>query len=455
MKQHQTACIGFIEYIRSKELNLEEGFFDSMKQGFKKNYSSAVSNDEIPADYESFASKAIPAIKKASEKSKEYSEKLGIPLTLATTIISAGIVGGPTVVPFAAMMYFVRKPVNKIAGAAFDKGIEKFQQRQQPQQQQPQQQTQPSRLILPGDGKAQQQTSRLILPGSDNWNGGKIPNRLEHWINFEDYKNMRDFQEGWLGDKIKSVGNFIGKGEDYWKNTGSDKVGGAIGSTAGYLSGKAVKSSTKIVNSIKSSINSLSQFASENKLELSKAAFLMSVGFILGSGIGAVGNMMNDAGDVSAQALNNLKLANVLEDQEISSIKQSVDPISWDSDQKPTGNDSHDQYDPNKLPGNDLPDYSKMPINKAIQAEDGTTQVKVPLRTSLGPKAEQIALRQADMIIHTQSGFQGVERMGSEMITNERGQKFMIFKFQASTAQDLQNINQAYQGMNSPIVKPY
>lgn len=319
--------IDFSSYIASRDSRFDEGFFDSMKAGFQNQYAKS-SADSSGVDYEKYSSKVLPAMQKASGVAKKYANKLGIPLPLATAIVTAGLVGGPGAVPFAALLYFVRKQVNNVAGKAFDKGAEKLgltgQAAQAQAQQVPVQQPQAQPV-------SQQPASKLVLPGSSDWNGGRVSGRRlqRSWTSFEDYKDLRDLHEGWFGDKIKQAGNWAGgkinQGEDYWKNTGADKVGGAVGKAAGYVSGKAKKGSSQIGSLVKNSFGELSQFASQNKLALGKAAFLFSVGVALGMGVGMAYNALSGGVDeLASQAMGGLKDSGVVSGQELDSVSASV-----------------------------------------------------------------------------------------------------------------------------------
>jgi len=302
------ASEGFRAYIAHRDL--DEGFFDSMKQGFQSQYAKNSVPQERGEDYEKYSSKVLPAIQKASGVAKQYSEKLGIPLTLATAIITAGLVGGPGAVPFAALLYFVRKQVNNVAGKAFDKGAEKLGLTGKKA-------AAPVPAPVAATPAAPSQPSRLILPGSADWNGGRVSGLQRSWTSFEDYKDLRDLHEGWFGDKIKQAGN-------YWKDKGADQVGGAIGKAAGYVSGKAKRGSSQVGGLLKTSFRDLSQFASQNKLAIGKAAFLFSVGALLGAGVGMAYGSLTGGDGIASQAIGGLKDSGVVSGQEIDSVAASV-----------------------------------------------------------------------------------------------------------------------------------
>lgn len=278
--------LSFKQYYSKKDFylyDIDEGFFDSMKQGFNTQYAQARGSKENDQDLEKYAQKALPAIQKAREIAQKYAQKTGIPIPLATAIIAAGIVGGATAVPFATLMYFVRKPINNMAGKAFDAGAQKM--GWMPQQQAPAPQV------------------------AWNTNSG-----------FYSYLEMRDLEEGWMGDKFNQA-------KTWWNEKGADQVGGAIGKAAGAVSGKTVKYSANISNMIKSSWNALSQFVSENKLAIGKAAFLMAVGAAVGAGVGAAANAVTQGTDVVATtAVDALKETGQVPPQEMDWIEQNFKP---------------------------------------------------------------------------------------------------------------------------------
>jgi len=352
--------LSFSSYIDS----FDEGLFDSMKQGFQNQHakSSAIQPGSSESDYEKYSSKVLPAIQKAGSSAKKYAEKLGIPLPIATAIVTSGLVGGPGAIPFGVLLYFAKKQIMGVAGKAFDKGAElsgagkaqgqpqaqgqaqaqgqgqgqgqgqpqaqaQGQPQPQPQAQgqpqpQPQAQGQPQpQPQAQGQPQPQPQAqgSRLVLPGSADWNGGRIPGRLQRsWTSYEDYASMRDLQEGWFGDKASQAGK-------YWKDKGADQVGGALGKAAGYVTGNVKKQGSRIGGLLKSSFSDLTQFASQNKLAIGKAAFLFGVGIAMGTGVGMAYNALTGGADeLASQAIGGLKDSGVVSGQEIDSVASSV-----------------------------------------------------------------------------------------------------------------------------------
>jgi len=330
-----------------EEYLIDEGFFDSMSQGFKKNYDQSKNDTTGDGQYAQYATKAMEAINKSRQAAGQFSQKLGIDPMLATALMASGVVGGPAAMPMAALLYFVRKPLNKAASAGFDKAANKMgwdgkqaaaqpqaaqpqaaqpqaaqPQAAQPQAAQPQaaqpQAVQPQAVqpqaVQPQAAQPQAaQQSNLWLPGQQKRNpNAKLwtPSSMQNsWnLSFASYANERDLHEGWFGDRVSQAGNWAGKkiggaedyatskakqGKQWWDNGVSDKVGGAIGNMAGKAAGKTVKGG----NMIKSSMSSIGKFASENKLAIGKAAFMVALGAAIGAGVGAGVNSMQSAFD--------------------------------------------------------------------------------------------------------------------------------------------------------------
>jgi len=113
------AILTFENYLQQQ---FDESFLDSMKQGYQQSYQQSLqpSNNQ---NFEKFSQTALPAIKKAGTIAQSFSKKTGVPLPLATALIASGITGGPAAVPFAALLYFVKKPLMKGASAGFDAGV--------------------------------------------------------------------------------------------------------------------------------------------------------------------------------------------------------------------------------------------------------------------------------------------------------------------------------------------
>jgi len=337
---------------------IDEGFFDSLSQGFKQNYAQAktATSGGEEAQYAKYAKKAMEAIDKSRQTANQFAQKLGIDLTLATALVASGVVGGPAVVPMTALLYFVRKPINKAASAGFDKAADKMgwsgnanqAQAQQPQAQAQQPQAQAQQPQAQAQQPQAQAQSNLWLPGQQQrpnpnakiWTPSSMQNSWN--LSFSGYADARDMNEGWFGDKVSQAGNWLGKkiggaedyagkkvsqGKQWWDDGGADKVGGAIGGVAGKVAGKTAKGA----NMIKSSMSSIAKFASENKLALGKAAFMVAIGAAIGAGVGAGFNMLSDAlGSVASAGVPETEVMQLHKELGVepqSKVTQSADPV--------------------------------------------------------------------------------------------------------------------------------
>lgn len=208
------------------------------------------------------------------------------------------MIGGPAAIPFAALMYFVRKPVNKISGAAFDYGAQKLGLMPKPGQPNPQPVQQPNpQPVQPA-------------PVQNSWN-----------MSFSDYLAIQEANE-----LDEGIGDFFGK---------------MIGKAAGFIGGKATKYAANVGNMLKSSAGALMKFARENKLGIAKAAFMMAVGAVVGAGVGAAVNK------VSA-AIDGVTSSGIAPQQEVAALKSQL------GDQSVTSPDASSYINPE--PGNSITD---------------------------------------------------------------------------------------------------
>jgi hypothetical protein len=218
----------------------DEAFLDSMTKSFKANYNQA--QQGVDQNYEKYSNVAKQALAKAGGTAKLLSQKTGVPLPLATALVAAGITGGPTAIPFAALLYFVKQPLMKGANKAFDaswdtgakavQGVRNAVSRNQPQ---PQAQLQP--------------------------------------------ESFRAFIEA-----------------DSWGDWAGQKLGGAAGTFAGNLAGYG----GKIAGSIGGRIKEIGQYAKNNPKEVARMAFLVGAGAAIGAG---VGKLTHDVQDLIVQKI--------------------------------------------------------------------------------------------------------------------------------------------------------
>ena len=113
----------FLQYIEHRDVN--EAFFDKMKQGFQASYQSAKGDEKENASQTDeqykkageYAGKAVDAVKSL----KPYMDKIGLPLPMVATIVAAGMTGGFAAIPFAVLSKKVADIITHQASKGFDK----------------------------------------------------------------------------------------------------------------------------------------------------------------------------------------------------------------------------------------------------------------------------------------------------------------------------------------------
>ena len=113
----------FLQYIEHRDVN--EAFFDKMKQGFQASYQSAKGDEKENASQTDeqykkageYAGKAIDYLKTR----KSYIDKMGVSLPFAATIVAAGMTGGLAAIPFAVLSKKVADIITHQASKGFDK----------------------------------------------------------------------------------------------------------------------------------------------------------------------------------------------------------------------------------------------------------------------------------------------------------------------------------------------
>lgn len=220
--------MSFIAYCQNKK-KYDESFLDSFKTNFKSSYDQSRSNQ----DYDKYADVAKQALAKASDTAKTLSAKTRIPLPLATALIAAGITGGPTAIPFAALLYFVKQPLMKGANKGFD---------------------------------ATWDAGAAAVRGARKALGGQTQPQLQP-------ESFRAFVEA-----------------DSWGDWAGKKLGGVAGTVAGRATGYG----SKIASSIGSRAKEIGQWAKGNPKEVARMLFLVGAGAAIGAGVGRVTHDVQD-----------------------------------------------------------------------------------------------------------------------------------------------------------------
>lgn len=221
--------MNFSTYCQNKE-KYDEAFLDSLQKSFKTSYGQA--QQGLTQNYEKYADVAKQALAKAGDTAKMLSQKTGVPLPLATALVAAGITGGPTAIPFAALLYFIKQPLIKGANKAFD---------------------------------ATWDASASAVQGAKNALGRQQP-QLQP-------ESFRAFVEA-----------------ESWGDWAGEKLGGAAGSVAGKVAGYG----GKIAGAVGSRIKEIAQFAKNNPKEIARMAFLVGAGAAIGAGVGKITHEVKD-----------------------------------------------------------------------------------------------------------------------------------------------------------------
>lgn len=113
----------FSQYIEHRDVN--EAFFDKIKQGFQASYQSAKGDEkENASQTDKQYEKAKEVAHKAINVGKSMSEKLnklGLSLPFAATLIAAGMTGGAAAIPIALLSKVVSDEIIHYAAKGFDK----------------------------------------------------------------------------------------------------------------------------------------------------------------------------------------------------------------------------------------------------------------------------------------------------------------------------------------------
>ena len=227
----------FLQYIEHRDVN--EAFFDKMKQGFQASYQSAKGDekentsqtDEQYKKAGELAGKAVDAVKRL----KPYMDKIGLPLPMVATLVAAGMTGGLAAIPFAVLSKKVADIITHQASKGFDKVAD--------------------------------------------MTFGKKPAMAE--------SSFVDRTGKMISGAVDRTGKMI--------SGAVDKTGGAIGSTAGFIAGKSSKYYSKITTLLQKAMTDLLSFVKNNKRDLAKAAFLYDIGTIMGGAIGMASNKVYEA----------------------------------------------------------------------------------------------------------------------------------------------------------------
>jgi hypothetical protein len=271
-----TLNLSFRDYVNTDPHNLDEGlkdFIQNVKSGFSQGYQkwdakkvdpTGGDATKINPEYEKFKGTVLPALQKAKSFMGKASQMTGISPPLAMAVLASGIVGGPAAIPMGVLMYFTRKmfvnPVVQAAGKGWDAAFG------------PKKVREPEEL----PGFAKEWRFSLDFDNYSIYKEGCELGLIENksfrvWVQEADYEKLEEISRA-----LNWLGSMAGKG-------------------AGYLAGAVKTIGGKALNVIKGGIKDIATWARANKASIAKTAFLMALGYMIGSGVTKLTNSVIDS----------------------------------------------------------------------------------------------------------------------------------------------------------------
>jgi hypothetical protein len=268
-----------------------EDVFSKFAQGASQGYESGKKFAE--GDFAKFADRAKQAIAKSSQFADHMSKTTGVSPPLALAMTMAGVTGGASALPMAAIMYFARKHINKmlvnpvsnLVDLAFDSASNKNQKKlmptisdfQEPDDDYMPYQPKKKRKMMPIDASSWEKVNyspkkierlRKREQKRKDWQQFMSKyNRFESHENlsFKNWLLFEEEQEGWLDYGARMLGKGVGA------------VGGAV---VGY--GKS------IMNALGNRIKEIYQYVSGNPREAVKLASIVGLSMLTGAVVGKI-----------------------------------------------------------------------------------------------------------------------------------------------------------------------
>jgi len=217
-----------------------EGFADKFIQHAQLGYQAGKGG--MDKDIEKYAPVAQKYLGQVSDMAGVFSKKTGISLPLASALIASGVTGGVAAIPFAALLYFAKKPILGAAGKGFD---------------------------VAWDAAAS---------GLKKMQGAKQPNMALQPESFS-------FKEWLVNEEKEGWGDYLGR-----------NIGHGVGRLAGNIAGLG----SKVGSALKSVAKDIYQYVGNNPKQVAKAAFLVGLGAATG---GVIGKLTHDLKDMVVQKI--------------------------------------------------------------------------------------------------------------------------------------------------------
>jgi hypothetical protein len=284
-----------MEFERYMEALYGEGFMDLLKRGweglktgaqeFGQQFKTSYGKAKDPAQAPGLEKKVVEMAKQAYPAAQNYSQKLGIPISLVLALIVSGAIGGPAAVPMTLVTYLVRKPLLKLAGKGFDIGAGAVGLGKKGEEPITAQAVDEPQMV-------QGKYGRTLMPTGTGT--GTYP--LAAWAMYPDEYVFIEAFEDWM----KKIGGMAGKGIGAVAGTGRRYVGA-------------------LANIVKTNVGAMIKFARENPVTVVKGLFLIAVGAAIGFGVRHVTQQASEA--VAAVAEGG---GNVVSPQEVQELAGQV-----------------------------------------------------------------------------------------------------------------------------------
>lgn len=264
-----------------------ENVFSKFAQGAAQGYQSG--KEFAQGDFEKFAGRAQAAIQKGSQFADYMSKKTGVSPALALAMTVAGITGGASALPMAAIMYFARKhinqmlvnPVSNLVDLAFDAADKKKQQNFQYQSS--------SQPQMPQyDSKKSQRMKRQTMPIdfsslNEPKQGKNYRKRQERKKQYQDFLRSYGKYESNQNISFKDW-LFVEEEKEGWMDWGARMLGKGIGAVGGAVVGY----SKSVLNALGNRIKEIYDYVSGNPRQAVKLASIVGLSMLTGAVVGKI-----------------------------------------------------------------------------------------------------------------------------------------------------------------------
>jgi hypothetical protein len=239
--------------------SLNEAFFDSMGKGYSQGYEDQKALEDKA--YEKYAGAAQKALDGAKGMADMIQQKTGLSPALTLSLVAAGITGGTSALPMAALMYFARKYYVQGLSKVVSKGVD---------------------------------TAADLVQHLRNIKNKKAPQLQPEWadITFREWLSFQEAEQGW--------GDWLGQKIGY----GAGRVAGAVSGLVG-----------NVVGTIKRRLGELKDYITSNPRQAAKIALTLGLAAATGGVVGKLSKDLVHAVGEKVQALMPQQASDVVQAQ--------------------------------------------------------------------------------------------------------------------------------------------